>query len=135
MVKQSRREPRWLTRRMLDVIHANQLHQHGGMFGTRDEGLIESALARPGHRLRYHPESDLAYLAAAYGYGLSQNHGYVDGTKRVAFRAEYELLWLNEKRQDAPEPEVVRMMLDLAAGDLTEADLAAWIRAHLVRRT
>lgn len=119
---------------MVDVIHADQLHQHGGTFGTPDDGLIESALARPRDRLRYHLDSDLADLAASYGYGLVQNHGYVDGNKRVALVAMYVFLGLNGKLLVAQEPEVVRMMLDLAAGDLLEVDLAAWIRTHFAAR-
>lgn len=129
-----RKEPHWLTRRMLDVIHADQLQQHGGSGGVRDDGLIESALARPMNRLIYSEEVDLADLAAVYAVGLAKNHGYVDGNKRVALMALYVFLGLNGQRLDAPEPEVVQVMLDVAAGTLSEAELAVWVRDHLQER-
>ena len=90
-----RTEPRWLTRRMLDVLHDAQLREHGGSPGTRDEGLLESALARPQHKFAYAKRPDLATLAAAYAFGLARNHGYVDGNKRTAFMAAYVFLGLN----------------------------------------
>lgn len=130
MAKRSEQEPRWLTRRMLDVMHADQLHQHGGSAGVRDDGLIESALARPKNRLAYGEDVDLADLAAAYAVGLAKNHGYVDGNKRVAFMALYVFLGLNGLLFEAPEPEVVEVMTDVAAGASTEAELAAWVRDH-----
>jgi death-on-curing protein len=123
-----RREPRWLTRRLVDAIHLDQLHEHGGSPGVRDENALDSALARPRNRWAYDPESDLAALAAAYGYGLATNHGYVDGNKRVAFMALYTFLALNGRELDAPEPEVVEVMLTLAAGELREDELASWAR-------
>ena len=90
-----RTEPRWLSRRLLDAIHLDQLREHGGSPGVRDENALESALGRPRNRWLYDPASDLATLAAAYGYGLATNHGYVDGNKRVAFMALYTFLALN----------------------------------------
>lgn len=128
MTKRKEREPRWLTRRMLDVIHAEQIHQHGGSAGVRDDGLIESALARPKNRLAYGEDVDLADLAATYAVGLAKNHGYVDGNKRIAFTALYVFLGLNGRRLEAPEPEVVQTTIDVAAGNVGEAELAAWVR-------
>ena len=125
------REPRWLSRGFVGVIHTNLLHEHGGRFGVRDEGLIASALERPRLKWSYEGEIDLADLAAAYGYGLVRNHGFVDGNKRIAFMAVYVFLGLNGFDLGAPEPQVVRVMLDLAASDLTESEFAAWIRKHL----
>lgn len=134
MTKRMEQALRWLTRRMLDAIHADQRHQHGGSAGVRDGGRIESALARPKNRLTYGEDVDLADLAAAYAVGLAKNHGYVDGNKRVAFMAVYVFLGLNGLRLDAPEPEVVRVMMDVAAGTLGEAELAVWVREHVQKR-
>ena len=126
-----RRELRWLSRRLIDAIHLDQLREHGGSPGVRDENALESALARPRNRFVYDPATDLATLAAAYGYGLATNHGYVDGNKRVAFMALYVFLALNGRELGAMELEVVALMLALAAGELTEDELAAWVRSHL----
>jgi len=100
---------------------------------VRDENLIESALERPLNRFAYEDDVDLADLAAAYGFGLVRNHGFVDGNKRVAFLAVYSFLGLNDQELDAPEPEVVQVILDLAASRLTEREFAAWIRGHVTR--
>jgi len=86
---------------MLDAIHQAQLREHGGTSGVRDEGLLESALARPRHKFAYAKRADVATLAAAYAFGLAKNHGYVDGNKRVAFVAAYVFLGLNGYDLDA----------------------------------
>ena len=98
----------------------------------REEGLIESALDRPRNKWAYEEGVDLADLAAAYGYALASNYGFVDGNKRVAFMAVYTFLGINDHDLDASEPEVVRVMLDLAASRLSESEFAGWIRGHLV---
>src|SRR4051812_38652813 len=126
-----RREPRWLTRRMLDAMHEAQLREHGGAPGVRDEGLLESALARPRQKFAYADRPDLALLAASYAFGLARNHGYVDGNKRVAFMAAYVFLGLNDVELDPDEAEAAGTMERLAAGRLSEVALAEWIRAHL----
>lgn len=125
-------EPRWLTRLMVDTIHAELLLEHGGATGIRagGEDLIESALARPQNRLAYEPESDLADLAAAYLFGFLKNHGYVDGNKRVAFAAAATFLLLNGTRLTAPEGDAYDRVLGLVEGCFTEAETAAWIRAN-----
>ncbi len=123
--------PVWLRRSDSDAIHFDQLRQHGGIPGVRDENALESALVRPRNRLAYEPDSDLAVLAAAYGYGLATNHGYSDGNKRVAFMAMYVFLGLNGWEIEAPEPEIVRLMLALADGRLDEKQLAVWLRDHI----
>ena len=124
-------EPRWLSRRLVDAIHRDQLRQHGGRPGVRDDDALESALARPRNRWLYEADSDAAALAAAYGFGLATSHAYVDGNQRVAFMALYVFLGLNGRDLDAPEPEVVEVMLALASGELAEEALAAWVREHL----
>ena len=124
-------EPIWLERLILDAIQLDQLREHGGLPGIRDENAIESALARPRNRHQYDPSADLAELAAAYGWGLARNHGYADGNKRIAFIAIAVFVELNGLEFEAAESDVVETMLALAAGDLTEEALASWIRGHL----
>jgi len=127
-------EPLWLKRAWVDALHFQQLKRFGGLFGIRHEGAIESALARARNRWEYAPERDLAALAAAYGYGLVRSHGYSDGNKRIGFVAIAVFLDLNGWSLEAPEPEVVRIMVDVADGSISEAKLAGWVRAHLQRR-
>jgi len=122
------REPLWLSRQAVDHIHAQLIREHGGSHGVRDEGLIESALARPRTRFAY-GEPDLAEMAAAYAFGLVRNHGYLDGNKRVAFAAMATFLHANGLRLTASEEEAYVVMIDLATGDLAEDDLARWLRA------
>jgi death on curing protein len=124
------KEPVWLKRHWVDALHFQQLKRFGGLYGIRDDGAIESALSRPVHQWSYEQAQDLAALAAAYGFGLARSHGYSDGNKRIAFMAMAVFLDINGIDLDAPEPEVVRVMLAVAAGDLTEADLANWVRQH-----
>ena len=127
-------EPRWLTRRVVDIIHFELLQEHGGALGVREGGdeLIESALARPRNRFAYEPGSDLAVLGAAYLFGLVKNHGYVDGNKRVAFACATTFLRLNGVRLTASEPEAYDAVIGVVEGRYTEEDLAAWIRANSV---
>jgi death on curing protein len=127
-----RREPIWVDRVVIDAVHLDTVRTHGGFPGIRDENALESALARPRHRWAYGLRVDLAGLAATYGFGLARNHPYRDGNKRIALLAMLIFLGLNGFDLDAPEPDVVATMLKLAAGDLSEAGLAKWLRAHLV---
>jgi death-on-curing protein len=112
------------------AIHADQIRQHGGDRGLRDEGLLESALARVPNRWHYESTSDLLDMAAAYGYGLACNHAFVDGNKRIAFLAMFVFLGLNGYRLVATEHEVVMLMLEVAGGKYTENNLAEWLRRH-----
>jgi death-on-curing protein len=124
-------EPVWLRRSWVDALHFQQLSRFGGLFGVRDEGAIESALARARNQWEYAEERDLARLAAAYGYGLTRNHGYSDGNKRIGFVAMAVFLDVNGWEIEAPEPEVVRIMLAVADGSLGEEALGDWVRRHL----
>lgn len=117
---------------MVDAVHVDLLRTHGGKPGLRDEGALESALARPRHKWSYGRATDLAALAAAYGYGLARNHPYRDGNKRVAFMVMAIFVGLNRKDIEAPEDEVVAAMVKLAAGRIREVALAKWIGVHLV---
>ena len=131
MAKRARRQPRWLSRLVVDAIHADQVQEHGGLPGIRDENVLEAALARPRQKWAYGNERDLSALAAAYGFGLVKNHPYRDGNKRIGFLAMATFLGINSHDLDVTDADVVGEMIGLAAGDRTEADLAGWIRAHL----
>jgi death-on-curing protein len=121
-------EPVWLDAFILKLLHAEALQAHGGASGVRDEGLLESALARPLNRHAYEGEVDRIRLAAAYAWAIARNHPFVDGNKRTAFIAAASFLLLNGLELDAPEGEAIAAMLDLAAGDLPEEGFAAWLR-------
>ncbi len=127
-------EPRWLSPVYILSIHADQIQSHGGSVGIRDRGLLLTALERPRNRFQYEPDVDLADLAAAYAFGTSSNHPFVDGNKRVAFLAMYLFLGLNGFRIDAAEEDVVALILALASGQHEESALADWIRDHMTPR-
>ena len=128
-------EPRWISRTALLLLHEESLATFGGAEGMRDEGLFDSALARPRNKHSYNPESTLADLAAAYGIGLAKNHAFVDGNKRVAFLAIGLFLAINGHRLHADQVDAIRTMLAVAAGDLDEKALATWIRNKMMKRT
>ena len=120
---------RWVDRRALLLLHADSLAEHGGAAGLRDEGLLDSALARPLNLAAY-GEPDFAAIAASYGVGLAKNHAFVDGNKRAAFLAVGLFLALNGQRLVASQVEATTTMLALAEGSLDEAGFADWIRRH-----
>ena len=124
----------WVSRAALELLHDESLAEHGGAPGLRDEGLLESALARPQHRVAY-GRPDLADLAAAYGVGLAKNHPFVDGNKRVAFLAVGLFLLLNGHRLVATQADATLTMLAVAAGEIDEAAFATWLRSHLQEKT
>ena len=127
-------EPRWLDRRALLLLHEESLATFGGASGIRDDGLLDSALARPLNKYLHEKGVDLAALAAAYGFGLCRNHAFIDGNKRVAFLAVGLFLAINGKRLEVADVEAIRAIMALAAGELDEAQLAGWIRAHIQKR-
>ena len=120
-------EPIWLSIDLITAIHEEQLREFGGAGGLRDAGALESALARPLNRYHYGTE-DLAALAAAYGFGLSRNHAFVDGNKRTAFLAIVTFLGFNGVEFSVPEAAVAVMMLALASSEIEEEGLARWLR-------
>ena len=128
------RKPRWLDQRALVLLHAESLAEHGGLWGVRDEAALESALARPRNVYAYGPGSDLARLAAAYGFGLVRGHPFSDGNKRAGFLAIGVFLELNEFALEVEDANAVKTVLDLAAGELSEKALAEWIRVRMTRR-
>jgi death on curing protein len=124
---------RWVDRAVVLAVHEMQLAEHGGGEGLRDAGLLDSALARPEHLAAY-GEPDTAALAAAYGYGISRNHPFIDGNKRTAFVAVELFLRLNGWQLVADDSECVLTMLGVAAGDISEDAFAAWLRQRVVSR-
>lgn len=122
---------RWIDRTVLIAIHEMQLAEHGGGAGLRDNHLLESALAKP-HNLAAYGEPDAAALAAAYGYGISRNHAFIDGNKRTALVATELFLRLNGWHLVVDDSDCVLTMLAVASGDFTEDQFASWLRAHAV---
>ena len=129
------REPRWVPRLVVEAIHCDQLREHGGLPGLRDENLLEAALARPRHKWTYKRRPDVAGLAAAYGYGLLRDHPFRDGNKRVAFVTMAVFLGLNGYDLRAEEAEVVAVIRSAAAGETAERDLARWLRDRMVQQS
>lgn len=125
---------RWIDRRALLLLHGQSVAEHGGGDRVRDEGLLESALARPQNQLAY-GQSDLADLAASYCVGLAKNHPFVDGNKRVAFLSIGLFLGLNGYRLQATQVEATLAILAVAGSDMNEGELADWIRAHAVKKS
>jgi len=129
-VPSGREEPRWVDRLVVEAVQFDLIREHGGMPGLRDEHGLDAALARPRQRLAYEPDADLAELAAGYGHGLAASHPFHDGNKRIAFVTMAVFLELNGVELQAAEADVVAVMLALAAGELDESGLAAWLRAR-----
>ena len=124
---------KWLNRKVLLLLHDESLAEHGGASGLRDEGLLDSALARP-LNLALYEQPDVASLAASYGVGLAKNHAFIDGNKRAAFLAIGLFLMVNGFRLKATQAEATLTILDVAAGEIDEATLAQWIRTHIQPR-
>ncbi len=119
----------WLEQDVVLAIHEAQLAEHGGQVGVRDQGLLESALGRAPNLAAY-GKPDAPALAAAYGYGISRNHAFLDGNKRTGFVAAELFLALNGWQLDASDADCVLTMLAVAAGEITEVEFAAWLRQH-----
>jgi death-on-curing protein len=126
------KEPVLVARQTLDSMHAALLAEHGGAPGLRDEGLLESALARPKQMFAY-VECDLPQLAAAYTTGIVRNHPFVDGNKRTGFMAAYVFLGRNGLTLTASQAEAAQAVLELAAGTIDQDGFAAFLRDHCKR--
>jgi len=124
---------RWISKQALLLLHDESLAEHGGGTGLRDEGLLDSALARPVNLASYE-EQDAAALAACYGVGIAKNHPFVDGNKRAGLLATGLFLYLNGFRLQATQAEVTLTMLGVAAGEISEKAFAEWLRRHIVLR-
>lgn len=123
--------PAWIDKRALLLLHQESLAQFGGAEGLRDEGLLDSALARPVNKYTFEGCTELAALAAAYGFGLARNHPFVDGNKRAAFLAVGVFLAINGHRLTATPLDAIEAVQALAAGSLEEPQFADWIRRNL----
>lgn len=120
-------EPKWLTYEQVIAIHSRQLRRFGGAAGLRDEGLLRSAIERPINKWHYE-EAELPELAAAYAFGLAKNHAFVDGNKRMAFMSMMVFLRKNGAEFAPAQAHATAMIISLAAGEVSEASLARWIR-------
>jgi death-on-curing protein len=123
---------RWIDKRLLLILHDESLAEHGGAPGLRDEGLLDSALARPLNLVAY-GDPDLPDLAAAYGVGLAKNHPFIDGNKRCAFLAVGLFVRLNGHRLIASQADATLTMLRVAGGELGESEFADWVRRNIAK--
>lgn len=128
----SQPEPRWLNQRQVIAIHSEQLAEHGGSDGMRDETLLESALAKPLNVFAYGEEPDVFTLAASYAFGIARNYAFIDGNKRTALVVSLTFLAYNGWLLTASREDRYFTFLHLADGGLSEDDMAAWFRAPAV---
>ncbi|MFI5381515.1 MAG: type II toxin-antitoxin system death-on-curing family toxin [Tepidisphaerales bacterium] len=126
------KEPKWLSTSAVLAIQQRLLSEFGGAEGVRDQGLLESALSRPQH-LWHYERPDIPDLAAAYAFGIINNHPFVDGNKRTAFTATFVFLSMNGYELEADEGEVVLMTVGLAEKSIRQEQYAAWLRDHCSR--
>ena len=118
---------RWLTRQAVEIMHEEQLREHGGLDGLKDENALEAALARPLNKAAY-GAPDLFELAAAYLYGIARNHPFSDGNKRTGFLAAFSFLILNGFLIDASQADIIAFVLAVAAGEIDEEGAARFLR-------
>jgi len=121
---------KWLAIEVVRAVHDRQLAEHGGLEGVRDPGALESALARPANRAAY-GDPDACELAAAYAHGLAKSHAFADGNKRTAWIAARLFLTLNGVEIRFEKADAVTTVLALAAGEVSEEELAAWFRERV----
>jgi death-on-curing protein len=127
------KKPVWVEKEALVLLHAKSLARFGGAEGLRDEGLLDSALARPQNASHYKDEQDVAALAAAYAFGLARNHPFVDGNKRAAFMSVGLFLGGNGWELNAEPVDTIKAVFALAAGEIGKKEFAAWLRLHIKR--
>lgn len=120
-------EPKWLTYDQIIAMHSQQLRRFGGAAGLRDDGLLRSAIERPINKWHYE-QAEFPELAAAYAFGLAKNHAFVDGNKRIAFMSMMTFLRKNGVRFAPAQAHATKIILSLAAGEVSEESLARWIR-------
>ena len=120
-------DPEWIDFDVVLAIHEEQLAEHGGPSGIRDQGLLESALARPRNLFAYSPHATLRQLAAAYVVGIGKNHRFVDGNKRTAWVVGAVFLELNGITVMADQSDVFRIMLGIAEGSISEQLFVSWL--------
>ena len=125
---------RWLREDVVIAMHGEQIAEHGGSPGIRDAGLLSSALVRPQNQVAYGKPS-VFNLAAAYAFGVIQNHPFVDGNKRAGFLAAYVFLDLNGWELVASEAEAVSAVMALATGEMDEAGFSDWLKDNSLTGT
>lgn len=128
------RRPVWISKPAILLLHEESLAEFGGPRGVRDEGLLDSALARPVNLHAYNPKSTTAELAAAYAFGIAKNHAFVDGNKRAAFLSVGLFLAVNGYELRATQLDAIQTIMALAAGELEEQQLAEWIAGNAVKQ-
>ncbi|MBC7785803.1 MAG: type II toxin-antitoxin system death-on-curing family toxin [Burkholderiales bacterium] len=125
-------DPIWISEELTLAIHQRQLAEQGGISGVRDPGLLASALARPRQLFAYaDPPVDVQAMAASYAFGIARNHPFLDGNKRTTAVVCETFIDLNGQQLQAEDAEMYTVFLNLAAGSVTEAELAEWLRGHL----
>ena len=127
------KEPVWIEKEALLILHAKGLARFGGAEGLRDEGLLDSALARAQNSFHYDGQREIAALAASYAFGLAKNHPFVDGNKRAAFMAMGVFLAVNGWTLKADNVGAIQAMLALAGGEIGESQFAAWLKQNIKR--
>jgi death on curing protein len=127
-VREGRSEPHWLSLETVVALHAEQVDRFGGSHGVLNPGAVEAALARPRNQFLYREDADLAHLAAAYLVGLTGSHGFVDGNKRIGAAAMLVFLALNRRPLHVPPPELYALVMSVATKQVTEGQVATWIR-------
>ncbi|TGN11721.1 type II toxin-antitoxin system death-on-curing family toxin [Leptospira ilyithenensis] len=121
-------ESKWLSKKIAEAIHLDQIKQHGGLLGIRDEGLLESALDRSKNIWHYKPKSSIFELTASLGIGIAKNHPFIDGNKRTSFLLMFVFLASNGFTIETSEEDVVKVMLKVADGSIKEDELATWLK-------
>ncbi|GEP45671.1 type II toxin-antitoxin system death-on-curing family toxin [Brevifollis gellanilyticus] len=124
------REPQWIFKETILLLHEQSLNEHGGSSGLRDDGLLDSALGKPQNVHAYNAQASIFDLAASYATGLVKNHPFIDGNKRIGFLAGALMLQLNGYHFAATEADAAISTLALAAGEMTEAEYAAWLEKN-----
>jgi death-on-curing protein len=127
------KEPVWVEKEALLLLHAKGLARFGGAEGLRDEGLLDSALARPRNAFHYDDRQEIVALAASYAFGLAKNHPFVDGNKRAAFMATGVFLTVNGYVLDADIVGAIQAMMAVAAGEIDESRFAIWLKQNVKR--
>jgi death-on-curing protein len=125
-----KKEPHWISKKALLMLHEEAIAEFGGGRGMRDEALLDSALARPQHLYTYNPDATLAELVASCAYGIAKNHAFVDGNKRAAFLAIGMMLGVNGQRLVASQLDAIQTVTAVASGELSEEALALWVKKH-----
>ncbi|MCH7806303.1 MAG: type II toxin-antitoxin system death-on-curing family toxin [Proteobacteria bacterium] len=126
-----KKTPKWILKKVLLLLHGEILADHGGLEGLGDEGLLESALARPKNLFAHSSDVHIARLTASYCFGIIQNHPFLDGNKRTGFLSIGLFLELNGKSLVADQVEAIQIIFALAAGEIDEKQLAEWIRVNM----